>query len=291
MSHFEQAIGLDPGYVLPYVAVANAFIILGVWGLVRPRDAFGRARVMAAKALDLDAELGEAHLAMALVHYLYDWEGANAGRHFRQAFEHRLQDAVAHGWYAAHLLFQGQREEALAQAERAVELEPLSPIAYTVSATAYIGAGQLDAAAERLQRALELDPDLPAALHWLGWCHAAQGRDREAATLLRRAAGFGLALSSGLLGLVLARMGEPDEARRILAGSEQGAPERYVPCVPRALAHAALGDEADFLRLLDEAQAEREPALAMLAATSEFLSGLLPPRQVAELRKRCVHEP
>jgi tetratricopeptide (TPR) repeat protein len=73
---FEQAIERDPTYAVAYAGIADCYAMRGFYpyGVLKPRDAYPRARVAAQKALSLDESLGDAHASLGLCAFLYDWD-------------------------------------------------------------------------------------------------------------------------------------------------------------------------------------------------------------------------
>src|SRR5438477_2827027 len=117
--YFNQAIASDPNYPLPYTGLADIY-------QVSDRPKLARAEVQ--KALDLDDQLAAAHNSLARILYLFnrDWNGAD--REFKRALELDHNYAPAHHWYSMFLALEGRKEQALAEAQKASELDPLSPV-------------------------------------------------------------------------------------------------------------------------------------------------------------------
>jgi Tfp pilus assembly protein PilF len=161
IEHFNQAIEKDPNYALAYAGLADSYILLGNFGLLPPKEEYGKAREAAMKALELDDALGEAHNALANVKAVYDWDWPGAEREYKRAIELNPGYATAHEWYGGLLSELGRHEEALAEIKRAQQLDPLSLIINTVSGWVLMQAGQDDLAIEQLRKTLEMDPILP----------------------------------------------------------------------------------------------------------------------------------
>ena len=124
--HLLQAIALDPGFAGAHAALADVHVAFGAYGVVRPTDAFAQAEASAQRALELDPNLGDAHRTLGFVRmYQWDWPGAEAA--FRSAMAAAPGATEAHGHYALYLSF-GTIAEAVASAEHARSLDPLSPM-------------------------------------------------------------------------------------------------------------------------------------------------------------------
>jgi Tfp pilus assembly protein PilF len=128
ISYFNQAIAKDPDYALAYSGLADAYGLLAVYGGT-PSEAYPKSNAAARKALELDATLARPHAVLGSNEMEYDWDFAGGETEYRKALELDPNDATAHQWYANDLSSIGGREqEALAEINRAHQLDPMSPI-------------------------------------------------------------------------------------------------------------------------------------------------------------------
>src|SRR6266849_3141884 len=128
ISYFNQAVAKDPGYALAYSGLADAFSVLPWYGGT-PSEDYPKANAAARKAVELDATLAHPHAVLGSNEMEYDWNFAGGEVEFKKAFELDPNDATAHFWYAIDIGWIGGREqEALAEVNRAQQLDPLSPI-------------------------------------------------------------------------------------------------------------------------------------------------------------------
>jgi serine/threonine protein kinase/tetratricopeptide (TPR) repeat protein len=166
LSYFQQAIEKDPGYALAYAGVADSYAVgnglyLGLTG----REARPKSKAAALKALELDDSLAEAHTTLADTYLYYDWDFAKADKEFRRAIAANSNYPTAHQWYSECLYSAGRHDEAITEAKRAQELDPLSPIISQSVAAALFYARKYDDAVEQSKKTLQMDANLPAA-HW-----------------------------------------------------------------------------------------------------------------------------
>src|SRR5205085_8343018 len=126
IDYFAQAIAADPGYALAYAGLADSYNILASYSASAPGEAFPKAQAAAARALQLDERLPEAHASMAFVTFGYEWDFAKADREFKRALELSPGYAMAHQWYAVYLAAMRRMDEAIAEIRRAEQLDPLS---------------------------------------------------------------------------------------------------------------------------------------------------------------------
>jgi TolB-like protein len=128
ISYFNQAIAKDPGYALAYSGLADAYGVLPNYG-GKPSETYPKSNAAARKALELDATLAHPHADLGANEMEYDWDFAGGEAEYKKAFELDPNDATAHHWYAQDIGWIGGRgQEAIAEANRAHQLEPLSPI-------------------------------------------------------------------------------------------------------------------------------------------------------------------
>jgi tetratricopeptide (TPR) repeat protein len=124
-SYFETAIEIDPTYALGYVGLSNIFGSTATHGFYAPSHGYPKARAAALHAIELDANLPEAHQALAGVHYFYDWDWRRAEEEFLEALRLNPSHAETSRLYARLLLVLGREAEGRAQFERAERVDPL----------------------------------------------------------------------------------------------------------------------------------------------------------------------
>jgi TolB-like protein/Tfp pilus assembly protein PilF len=250
---FEQAIAEEPTYALAYAGMSECYRLLTFWGPLSPQESMPKAEAAARTALELDETLAEAHTALAAIAYRFHYDWSRSEREFRRALELRPNHAECHRMYSVFLWNVGRFEEALSQAQRGQELDPLSPS--TNVGSTFLWARQYDRAIAECRRALEMDPDLPHAHFGLGLAYTLRGDFREgirelrvAVRLSRRNPGY---LSR--LGHAYAAAGKEREARKVLEELQARSRRQYVSPVGIALVHLGLGDRDEALVWLEKA--------------------------------------
>ena len=239
LEHFQQAIEEDAGYALAHAGVADVYAMIGFYSLQRPRLAFARALVAAKRALAIDPDLPEAHTSVALVS-LGDWDWAEATRQFTRALELDSSQTMARIYWSWLMVLQGDIAGALDQARTAQESEPLSPLVNGGVAHTFYLAKRYDEAVAECEKSLEVDPSFILAIHVNGMCRALQGRLAEAVTIGERAVSIsgGAPFYLGILGHYYARSGATDKVRQIVEQLDHLAGHRYVPPHCFAFIHA-----------------------------------------------------
>jgi TolB-like protein/Tfp pilus assembly protein PilF len=231
----EEALANDPTSALAHAALGQGYSEL-LHGGLPVAEAMRRARAATEKALELDPNLAEAHLALGLSQ-LYgerDWMGSKES--FKRAIE--LNPSMADAWYhwAWWLEIGGDDDEAIVAGEKAVELSPLSSYYVSWLADQYRDAGDYDKAIELAESVLDLDPEFPVALLALGNAYRELGEYEQAIMTHEKIAH--IPRFRPALGQSYAWAGQPDKALEIAQGYEQ------TPGNALSLAgiHAALGD-------------------------------------------------
>jgi TolB-like protein/lipoprotein NlpI len=258
LSYFQQAAEKDPSYALAYTGIADSCALIPVYGAGAPQDYYPRAKAAAEKALQLDNMLGEAHTSLGNVLFRY-LELAESAREFERSIELNPNYATAHQWYGRlTLLTTAQFDRALAEVQRAVELDPVSPIIHADLGTVYAVARRYGEAIEQLRHTLELDPQFYWAHRQLGLALELNGATSDAIAEYKKA--LELNDDPGVLAFVghaEASVGRQNEAREISARLTEMAKMRYVSGYAFAVIHLALGEKAQALDWLEKDARER----------------------------------
>jgi TolB-like protein/Flp pilus assembly protein TadD len=238
---FDRAVALDPTFALAYCGLAEANALQGNRGLAPLRDSLERAEVHARRALQLDSGLAEAHAALAPVLYnRYDWIGAL--HELDRALLLDPSNVQAHFWRAVTLGTLGRPEEGLANAQRAVELDPLNPRRLVILGQQYYWMRLYDDAISALSEAGRAGA---ADIHgMLAYALLLSGRREDAVEEATKALYDPLAQPVQArmdLAAVLARTGRPEGARELLAQLEHPQQGLVVPAGAIAWIEAALG--------------------------------------------------
>ena len=180
ISYFNQAIAKDPGYALAYSGLADVYSVLPNFG-GNPNEDFPKSNGAARKALELDPTLAHPHAVLGSNEMQYDWDFAGGEAEFKKSFELDPNDATAHQWYADDIgMIGGREQEALAEVNRAHELDPLSPVISRVVASVRVSARQYDEAIAICRKLANENPTFAIAhdclaLRLLGKTHVPAG--------------------------------------------------------------------------------------------------------------------
>jgi Tfp pilus assembly protein PilF len=278
VTHFTQALTLDPTYAPAHAGLAFARLQQSSWaGNDHPRRHIEEVRTAIGKALALDPNLAEAHVALAMAYRFYNWDWLGAEAAVKRAIQLKPSSAMAHNEYARLLLSLGRFPEALTESQRALALDPNAPVYWLTEGVVLFNLRQLDEAEARYRRALDLEPEFTSALRRLVRVYLAQKRMPEAREALENLERQPARNSTRLLRAQFEAMaGNGAEARRLLGAADSVTLVRDLPTV--AAAHLALGDRTAALAALRRGVSERvvqplsfaAPELDGLRATPEF---------------------
>ncbi len=266
LDYFAQAIEIDPSYAQVYAGLAEAYILLGNLSHMPLKESHPKARTLAAKALEIDDDLAEAHVALAITMSEYYWNWLEAEKHFQRAQRLNPNSAPTHQWYAEFLADMGRFAEAIAAAKRARALDPLSaPSNATVGRVLYT-ARQYDQALEELQKTLDMFPEFGYTYIFLSLVYNQKEMYEEAFEVAQR--GRNIMGDSpepvALQGYALARAGKRREAFKLLGELQARSQQQYVPPFLFTILYEALGDQQRAIESLEEAFEDRSWFLRML---------------------------
>jgi eukaryotic-like serine/threonine-protein kinase len=271
IGYLHQAIEADPTYAAAYATLAVCYSDMAYLSLSPPEEVAPKARAAAARALELDSLLGEAHLASGYVNVNFNWEFATAERQFRRGIELSPRNARGYLSYMVLLVGQKRTDEAIDLMKRGQELEPLSPIMLAAAARPYYNARRYDEAIAQSEKALEIDPDFPRAHYWRGLSYEHLPRHAEAIREFEQlSAQAPMSLHIAALGHAYAVAGQRGKAEQVLRDLYARADTSYVSPYDFATLYAGLRDRAQTLAWLEKAYTRRVPYLVVLAVDPQF---------------------
>ena len=285
---FERAAAMDPGYAEAHVGLAHYYVLLAGLSLAEPRKVLPKARAAAERAMEADPTLAHAHSALAQVVLWSEHAWPEAERHFRRALSLAPSWALVHVAYGAlYLRPLGRLPEALAEIDRALEHDPLSPLFRTEQAITLLYEKRYDEAAESCRRALDIDSDFLMALDCLALVRAYQHRFQEALALASQTVQIHGRWSRPLavLGIACALGGSTGEAHRVLDELLELGSRGYVPAGRVAGIYAALGEKDVAFEWAEKAIEQRDPAILSVQASPVFAPLRSGPRYTALLRQ------
>jgi tetratricopeptide (TPR) repeat protein len=224
VGHFQRAVELDPDFAQAWGAMARSHSYLAAMGrATHCGEAYGCAYAAAEKAIELNPEIEDSHLALGLVRLFNDWDLPAAETSFLRAMAINPDSVdVLHG-YSLYLQAAERSEEAVAVLERATKLDPLNLPVLDYLGKAQLTCGRYDEAMAQFDRVVELDPEFRSALEGKGWTYLHMGRLDDALDTFERVRELTPHPKGGItpLAYALALAGREAEAEELVAIIEQ----------------------------------------------------------------------
>ena len=179
IDYFERALANDPNYAAAYAGLADASVEYGQFA-GEGREIFDKARSAAYKALALDSQISDPHISLALADLVYFWNFTEAEAHLRQGLALDPNSAYAHQAYSWYFIKVGRTQDAIPESQKAVELEPMSPLASASLQCAYYYARDYDRGVEQAAKTFKIDPNYSLGLEFLANAYEAMGNYKQA---------------------------------------------------------------------------------------------------------------
>jgi TolB-like protein/KaiC/GvpD/RAD55 family RecA-like ATPase/Tfp pilus assembly protein PilF len=225
---FGLAIERDPKMARAYAGLADYYSYIAD-DPMPAAEAYPLAKKNAETALELDPNLSDAHVSLALIAFLYDWDWAAAEHHFAEAVALNPNNAFAHQWNAIFLKSIGRFDDAAKSLKAARGLDPLSDSIVFATAVLHYIRGENELAMEEAKRAIEMNRNSAAPHGVLGALYLERD-DREHAISEAKEGdrAEGDSGARGLIGYLYGRLGEREEAEKILEELERGTGDPFV---------------------------------------------------------------
>jgi serine/threonine protein kinase/Flp pilus assembly protein TadD len=262
ITHFNKAIEKDPTYAPAYAELALAYLSLGnPWhGGPSRRETMPQANAAVTRALQLDPSLARAHRALADLLVNSDWNWSAAENEYRIALNLNPNCGECHFAYSTLLTALGRNDEAIAQINQAIELDPLSDDYRGWFAEIAYYSRQYDLSIKLFEN---LSDDWAVGF---GTCYAMKKMYSEAiATSERGIARLGRqTIHLGYLAVVYGLAGKKSETQKIISELKERSRHHYVFPSVFAYAYLGLGDKDQALTFLERAYEEHDPGLFTL---------------------------
>jgi len=260
IKYFEEAIALDPTFVLAYTGLADSFSLQIDYRSVPVHEGHKKAKFYARKAIALDDTVAEAHASLAWSLFIYDWDLDAAAREFQRAIELDPHYAAAHQWYAFLLASRGRFDEALLEAHTAQENDPASVSGRRSLGYCYVYARRYEQARYHLSRAIAMNPTAEESYRIQGVILTILGEHGEAERVLREAldlASPGTTYTKATLAYSLARGGNKTFALQVRDELLEKRKHDYVSPVELATVSVGLGELDEAVKWCEQAAEER----------------------------------
>jgi serine/threonine protein kinase/tetratricopeptide (TPR) repeat protein len=288
--YYEQAIDADPSYALAYAGLSECYAFMAYSGELPPKEAWPKIEATALRAAQLDPNLAGVRESLAAVSFLYKWDWVNTETEIKRSLTLDPNHAEAHGLYSIYLRTMHRFDEALREAERADQLDPLSTNQKFLIALLHYYARHYDAAAEQYRQLTRTDPDLPGPHLGLYNIYSRTGKESDAIRELQQ----GLALqgandlAAALLskytssGFQVAQNFAIREQIRILT---EAGKQDYISPISLATNYAVLDERDKAFEWLEKAFEERAPGLLDLDLDPDY-DNLRTDKRFYDLKRR-----
>ena len=287
IAQFEEAIRLDPNFAPAYSGLSDAYLWAGFnEGVFIATEAVPRGKAAAERAIQLDDNSAEAHASLAVFKYFYEYDWTGAEREFRRAIELNPNYAYAHYMFGFGLALQGRLDEALAEGERAMELDPLSPVITADAAAAVVWQGKYEAAKQLTRKAGDLDPTFFYPRYLAGWIDLEAGKSSDSISELQKANSLGSPpFVAAWLGYAYGVSGDRTRAMATFEQLKNRSLHGYVAPFNLAIIYLGMGDRVRALDSLEKAYADHSEWMEWLKMDRIFDPLRSEPRFIALMKK------
>ena len=270
--YFERSIKIDPKYALAWSGLADTYNLLGEFTNLSRRELYPNAKAAVEKALMLDNQLAEAHISLACLMMVNEWDWTGAYTEFRIGLELNPNYATGHHWYAEWLQYMGRHEEAIREISIAVELDPVSQTIVKDQGMIYYYSRHYDLAIEKATMSKALDPDFLNVYRLLSLCYQAKGMFDKAieqhhlwAQRMRNEVKSNVALAQ-----IYAASGRKEEALDLISAMTTGDILTGNDFRGMSLVYASLGDADTAFEWMEKSVAKHEESLVSMGVDPKF---------------------
>ena len=287
---FEQALVIEPDFALAHAGLADALARLGDTGviIIRPAEAFEKAKREALKAISLDENLAEGHASLGHIQ-IHHFEWADAERSLRLALKLNPNSPTARIYMALYWVCVGNNNESRESMQDALLVDPLSGFTTSTAALGYLRTGDEDSAVALMKRMISIDPSSPRLHFTLGRVYAAMrlpdealkefriAQERENNTEIRASIAHALALA-----------GRSDEALALIDSLTTNMSREFVDPVRIAEVYVGLGRKSEALDWLEKALTEDSAGIIFLKGDPWYADLRSEPRFKSILKKMGI---
>jgi tetratricopeptide (TPR) repeat protein len=283
VEYMEKAIRADPDYVPAHAHLATFYSIGTLLLSLAPRDTRTKTSALLQRALELDDQYSDTYAFLGMED-LSECKWKSAQTNIKRALQLNQGLPHHHNAYSCYFLAVNRMNEAIVEAKRAVELDPLSGWYRSFLARILSYDKKFDQAIGLLQEVLELDPNDPFVLGSLGEVYAAKGKYDKGISMLQKVRI--IPVYESFLGYCYGKGGKKEDAQKILDGFLERAKRGYFSPFMIAMVHAGLGNNDKTFEYLDKAYEAPDPLQLYLKVHPFFSELHSDPRWTEQLKKR-----
>ena len=286
VSDFRRALDLDPAFADAAASLANAYQLLGAYGLMTPAEAFEKGRLAAQLAIQLDPRQQDAHTVLGNIHISYDWDWAAAEREFKLAVAATVPQGAVLPPNPLLSLTMGRWDDALEGTNASIAWDPLNPESYFFLGLVQLCRGRFPEAEAALRRTVELSPAFAFAHYDLALVSLARNEPNKALVEFSKDPNELVRLvGSALANFKLGNKRESDAALAQMI-------KNYADYSPSGVAtvYAFRGESDEAFKWLDRAYMKKDALLYAMKFRTEFNGLHDDPRYKAFLKRMNLPE-
>lgn len=270
---FEAALAVDQEYVPALIGLARAYALLAEYWYAPGSYTFPKAKAALVRALEIDPSSAEARATLANILLFCDWNWTDAEREIETAIRLNPKSTSVYINAAWFYMCKGVSERPLREMQRALLIEPSSPVLQLFLARVLLHTGEYRGAIDSLSSLIESGADFSIARRHRAQAYILNGQPAEALAdllLLPQDRAEDLALRLPLLGRAYAECGDTERAETIYKTLLEMARTEFVVGFNLATVAVGIGKLEEALDHLERALEKREPALLMLRSLAWF---------------------
>jgi TolB-like protein/DNA-binding winged helix-turn-helix (wHTH) protein/Tfp pilus assembly protein PilF len=224
VEYLQKALEMDPGFALGWAELALVHVAFFETFTRVSADTIRRdAEHAANRALQLDPNLPEAHLALARILSHIDWNWSGAKEEYNRVLRSDPANSDALLGLSKVAAIEGRLDEALELCQRVIARDPLNYLAYFSLAALESRRGNYAQAEAGRRKVIELNPTGATVHFWLGYSLLAEGKASEALEEMQKEDDATTRRSGAML--ALDALGRTGEAERLVVLQKQHSAE------------------------------------------------------------------
>ncbi len=271
IEQFRLAVEIDPDMALAWAGLSRAYSTKTGFG-TEFAEGYALARSAAERAIELDPNLADAHIAMSEIQLSYDWDWSGTEESLHRAFLLRPGDPDIVTKLARLKSVRGDHLSAFEEIEQAVSQDPLNQALARTHISMLARLGRLDDALAKAEFLASATPDSGGVYYSLGQVHRRLGNFEQALAAAEKESFEFLRLE--LEAVIYQQLGEFETAQQKL----QELIENFGDDASWQVAsvYSAWGDKDETIAALERGFAVRDPGLVYILGNrriTELLAG------------------